>query len=396
MRKLISITLQGILLIAMIHAFGVSEAYKETVYERMEIDKMSERLKPTILPIPGEIYDIAGIDIPNTVAIKNGKGEIALLSFDEKMRSKVEVPVPGFPGGGMLYTDPEHKFVWTRRGSGTYFLDTQTKQTGHCVSMFMGSKVYQVILADPEEKVWLIVYGQMGGNLIDVFNLATDTKKTLEGAIGGLVYSFDSKRVLVNSENKHNKKDWVFTSTLITDFKNPEEFELTKKMTELEIRLDYELKKYSLRSRFMIGRTSRILNPISKDSDTQVTIRWNEEGKTTITPLTLLQQPKEIRGLPFIGEFSSDGNWLDAAGRYVFNGINSPLERFVYHVGDQYPTGMSPPIRLGLVESNVKGAFMLHDTLGPCYILLDPENAKNVLLYKLNEGLPIIARQMAD
>lgn len=396
MRKLTNVIFFGLFSVHIMYSLGVTETYRGEVYKRMEIDTMQERLKPTVLPVPGDVYDIAGIDIPNTVAIMNGKGEIALLSFDENLKPKVEVPVPGFPDGGMLYTDPEYRFAWARKGSGTYFLDTETKQTGHCVSMFMGSKVYQVVLADPKEKIWLILYGQMGGNLIDEFNLNENKKKSFDEGLEGFVYQFSTENLLVHSENEFHIRDWVFSSISLDKFYQPDENEITKKMTELAISVSKDYKKYSLRSRFMIGTTTKIKVPYFNGTYIPVTIRWNEKGETTITPLTHLHQPKDIYGLPFIGEFSSDGRWLDAAAGHVFNGIGNPMERFVYHVGDQYPAGMSPPIRLGLVEMNVKGAFMLHDTIGPCYVLLDTERSKNVLVYKLNEGLPIIAQQMAS
>jgi hypothetical protein len=77
-----------------------------------------------------------------------------------------------------------------------------------------------------------------------------------------------------------------------------------------------------------------------------------------------------------------------------YNGFGNPEERFVYHVGEHYPLGLSPPIRLGLTGSYTPGAFMMHDTLGPCYLLTDEEDSRLVLVFKLHDGLPIIARQM--
>lgn len=368
------------------------EKYTEEIHQIMEIDKMPERLEPTVIRTSTEVNDIAGINIPNTVAILNGKGEIALLKFDDDFNTIEEVPVPGFPGAwGKLETDPEHKLAWLRRGSGNYFLDTETKKTGHCVSKFPGSKVLQVILAEPENMKWVIIYGQIGANMIDVYDLHNDKKETLEGVITGKVWNYHDK-LLLNSENEKGVYDWLLTDTYISTFPEPKEHELTKKMTKLGIDIDYESKPYSLASRTMIGNTQ------TDELDfIDFSIRWNEEeDEVKVKPFTPLQQPKDIIHTGSVKSFSPDGKWYDSNAKHKFNGIGSPDERFIFHIGDQYPIGISPPIRLGLVDSYTNGAFMIHETHGPCYILQDEEESKNLIIYKLNEGKEIIAKQLME
>lgn len=372
------------------------EKYTNEIHQIMEIDKMPERLKPNVIRTKTEVNDIAGINIPNTVAILNSKGEIALLKFDDDFNTTEEVPVPGFPGAwGKLETDPEHKLTWLRRGSGNYFLDPETKKTGHCVSKFPGSKVYQVILAEPENRKWMIVYGQMGGRKIDSYSLIDDSKKYL-GLISGRLWAYSNNRVLANTTSISEEGDWRFTDSKISYPTEPKEHELTKKMTNLGVDLVNDSKPYNLKSRTMIGyvNASALING---KRFPKFSIRWNEEeDEVKIEPFTTLQQPKDIAECGHVNEFSPDGKWYDSKAIHNFNGISEPDERFIYHIGDQYPIGISPPIRLGLVDYYTNGAFMMHDTHGPCYILLDEEESKNLIIYKLNEGKEIIAKQLME
>ena len=390
-------TLLLLLITTAAYSLGVTEGYRNKVYERMEIHKMNERLEPYIVRTPTKVYDIAGINIPDTVTIINKNGEISLLHFDKEMKPAEEVPVPGFPGGGgILETDPEHRFAWVRRGSGVYYLDTQTGETGHSVSMFMGSKVYQVFLANPEKKFWMIVYGQMGGNEIDAYNLV-DNKKTNIAFLDGYFWRFTNGKILAYTKSLSEQYEWRFSDTELSYPDSPKEHEITKKLTALNVRIDEKNKSYNLSSRIMLGTTQKLPDLINNGS-TDISIRWNEdEDEVKIEPLLPLHKPDDIGGLVFcMYEFSSDGKWFDADAVHKYNGIGKPEERFIYNVSDAYPAGISPPIRLGLIEPNTRGAFMQHSAWGPCYVMRDKEKENNVLVYKLSDGMEIIADQLRN
>ncbi len=357
---------------------------------------MEERLEPTVIKTKTKISDLVGINIPNTIAILNGKGEIALLRFDENMKATEEVISAGFPGHwGQLESDPEQRFVWLRRRSGTYFADTETKETGHCVTMFPGSKVYQVVLINPEKRRWYIIYGQMGASLITEYSLDTDEGIVKEYGIVGDLWSFSDNRILSNTEYSGKGRDWRITTEENVFYPpDPELYGLTQKMTNMDrLYISFRVKPYSLISRTMIGSA-----PINGETFS-LSIRWNEQLEAEILPFTPLHIPSDIQGVGGVGEFSSDGRWFDIDAWYKshrFGYTDRPGERFVYHVGDQYPIGISPPIRLGLVSENTPGAFMQHDTWGPCYILKDEEKPQHVIVYKLTDGIPIIARKLAE
>lgn len=156
-------------------------------------------------------------------------------------------------------------------------------------------------------------------------------------------------------------------------------------VTEHAVFLQYDGKPYNVRSKTMVGYNHDPANFF---------IKWDEDYKASVIPFSPLQKPDDIQVVAGVGEFSPDGQWFDMFARLDSNGSGNPDERFVYHVNEHYPIGISPPVRLGLTSDYIPGAFMMHDTLGPCYILLDEEYSRLVLVFKLHDGLPIIAGQL--
>ena len=51
------------------------------------------------------------------------------------------------------------------------------------------------------------------------------------------------------------------------------------------------------------------------------------------------------------------------------------------------------PIMCGFTTDGNPGAFMQHEEWGPCYVEQDSEYDNKLFVYKLNEGLKILAEQ---
>ena len=68
----------------------------------------------------------------------------------------------------------------------------------------------------------------------------------------------------------------------------------------------------------------------------------------------------------------------------------------IYHVNDKYPQGLSLPVMCGFSSEGSPGAFMQHEEWGPCYVEQDMEYDDKLFVYKLNEGLELLARQAVN
>jgi hypothetical protein len=113
----------------------------------------------------------------------------------------------------------------------------------------------------------------------------------------------------------------------------------------------------------------------------------------TIEPI-LLQMPKEVY-MSSLFEFSPDGNWV----KTLIEGKNDVLEMnelMFYNVNSNYPQHLSMPILCGYTKDLNPGAFMNHSEWGPCYVELDVDYPDKLFVFKLNDGLKLLAGEAAD
>ena len=120
------------------------------------------------------------------------------------------------------------------------------------------------------------------------------------------------------------------------------------------------------------------------------TVRWSEDFEEVKAEPIILQRPKGLLDSSFF--FSRDGNW----GKTHWIDPPGPLEvprLLLYHIDDKYPQGLSMPIICGYSGDESPGAFMQHETWGPCYVEQDNKYPDKLFVYKLNEGLELLAKQ---
>jgi hypothetical protein len=221
-----------------------------------------------------------------------------------------------------------------------------------------------------------------------MYTLDNDTKVSEYIFTLAQIYRFTNNRVLVRIKGSDDVYRWKSTDTKLTAPLEPyDKYDITKKMTELEVRMSYRVNTYSLKTKIMIA-SSPILKTCS--------VRWNDNDEAEILPFTPLHTDDNIAYILATKNFSPDGCWFDKTVDFKSNGIRNLEGRVVYHVGAQYPIGVSPPIQLGLCGENAPTAFMLHDKLGPCYVMQDAEDNRKVKVFKLNEGLSFIDRRLRE
>ena len=125
------------------------------------------------------------------------------------------------------------------------------------------------------------------------------------------------------------------------------------------------------------------------------TVVWDEELEDVKIEPIILQKPKNTK-LHERVEFSSDGSWMKTVARTDKGQFLNPPELVIYHVGDMYPQHLSMPILCGYAKEGNDGAFMNHSEWGPCYVELDFEFKNKLFIYKLNNGLKLLAEQAMD
>ena len=105
----------------------------------------------------------------------------------------------------------------------------------------------------------------------------------------------------------------------------------------------------------------------------------------------ILQRPKN-KLLDDAYVFSQTGEWVKTLA-FKEGDDEIPPDLLIYHTGDMYPQGLSLPILCGYTKENGFGGFMDHETWGPCYVELDSDFPDKLFVYKLNDGLKMLAEQ---
>ena len=68
----------------------------------------------------------------------------------------------------------------------------------------------------------------------------------------------------------------------------------------------------------------------------------------------------------------------------------------LYHLSSAYPQGLSMPMLGGYTQAGTGGAFVMHDEWGPLYIEQDYNFPDKLFIYKLNDGLKMLAENVAN
>ena len=361
-------------------------------------DSMKKKLKPMILPNFKPIEEILGINKQNYLAAINKKGEFCLLEIDEAgVIIDMNPIIHSFPSdfGSSYHSDNEHNVLWQIEGRGFTVLDIKTEATGDCiVSYNADDKVLNSFLVDADNKIFLIDMSRLDRNtlcsikgfLYVLYDL-NKNKIIFESPIyGGTVYPFNNNLLFCEYiGEKHDMLKWY-----IIDFylDNKKENKLTKKLTKMQIKAWDRSKTIHTGRRMMLG-TSRLSGSLEYFS-----IRWDEDFEDIRIEPIILQKPNGKR-ISSRFEFSPDGNWVKTL-KFADSGVTFPPELIIYHVGEVYPQGLSMPILCGYTKEINTGAFMNHSEWGPCYVELDYEFNNKLFVYKLNDGLKILAEQAKD
>ncbi|MCK4796565.1 MAG: hypothetical protein KAT05_04245 [Spirochaetes bacterium] len=355
-------------------------------------DDMKKRLRPMILQSKKPINGLVGINKQNCLATINKNGEFSILEIDEGGFISIDPLVYKFPPyeGTSLHSDSEHNIVWQIRGRGFYFFDIKTKRTGHCIASNDGDdKIINSFLVDPKNKIFLIKIRSYyhNGNYYILYDLMKDEIIFTSSIFKGSIYPLNYNNFLFNEVYGENN-NLLRWHIIDISFNKLKENKLTKKLTKMQINI-WEKTKTIHNGRMMMLGTFWV-----NDDLVYASIRWDDEFEDIRIEPLVLQKPKGKNISPrFV--FSPDGNWVKSL-KTVRTGVNFPPELLIYHVGEVYPQGLSLPILCGYTKKINQGGFMNHSLWGPCYVYLDCDFDNKLFVYKLNDGLKILAEQAKD
>ncbi|MBN2443857.1 MAG: hypothetical protein JXJ04_21020, partial [Spirochaetales bacterium] len=365
----------------------VTEEEKKQIFTEKGFNLMPETLKPVILKSNTFFMGLHEINKLNSVATVSN-GEFCFLTIDKNGFIEVEPILKGFPPPEPAKdreTDFDGKFMWQKEGRGFRVIEIETKKTGYCLaSANINAQIHNVMIIDKENKIFLI-------HLVDyavkkppytfyvLYNFKEDKIIYESPYIRGILYYLNDNKLLWRLGSASG---WYMVDIYLNKY---EPNELTKKLSALQIFIaDYGCKPIHVKQRILYG-SNRIDN-----RPTFFTVRWSEDFEEVKAEPIILQRPKGLLYSSFF--FSRDGNW----GKTHWIDPPGPIEvprLLLYHIDDKYPQGLSMPIICGYSGKESPGAFMQHETWGPCYVEQDNKFPDKLFVYKLNEGLELLAKQ---
>ncbi len=372
-------------------------------------DRNMKRLEPVIIESRYEIYEIGEIKKKNCFGTMTENGDFAIGKIGKDGVVSVEPIVEGYPPkdsyGGGFTTDPFGSMMWVIDGREIIVIDADTKKTGKALTSPDGNeRIHSIYVVDREKKLLfidiIIAKGMSSGDINNEYYLIYDlneNKIVHKSFIKGTAYPLSPGKLLFWHDVPYMKggkkfyKEWYSITDLFEkdDVKN----ELTKKLTKSKIQLDL----FSNPVRAQAGKLFGIVEKVDKENYTfsiDQLVTWKENYKDVKINPIVVQIPKKG---DFTDSFklSGDGKWALGRFKYDANIIDVP-ELIIYHLSDIYPQGVSMPIYCGYSTEGTRGAFVDHEEWGPCYVELCDDFPNKLFVYKLNDGLKVMAENARE
>lgn len=366
-------------------------------------DTQMKRLEPVIIESEYEIYEIGEIKKKNCFGTMTENGDFAIGKIGNDGVVSVEPIVEGFPPNdsfGGFTTDPFGSMMWVIDGREIVVIDADTKKTGKALTSPDGDAGLRSINVVDRDKKQMIIRVIMHGSdesYYLIYDLNENRIIYKSSKIIGFPYPLSPGKLLfwhyvpyVKGGEKFHK-EWFSITDLFEkeDVKN----ELTKKLNKSKIQLDL----FSNPIRAQAGKLFGLIRKLDKENFTfsiDQLVTWKENYKDVKINPIVAQIPKNG---DFIDSFklSGDGKWAIGKFKYDANIIDVP-ELIIYHLSDIYPQGVSMPIYCGYSEKYTRGAFVDHEEWGPCYVELCDEFPNKLFVFKLNEGLKVMAENARE
>jgi hypothetical protein len=371
----------------------ISRKERNTIYETKGLSLKENYLKPLIIKTSKEIYQLVEIRKKNCIGTVNSRGEFSILTIHNTGRVSVNNIVRHFPPdfGDKIESDPEHNMMWLIHGRGIYILDMESRKTAHVLaSNNPNDRVMNTFLLEPEKKLFYVGLANAGIHDIPFSYALIDFNqkiKTFESPLmRGILYPIGNNLFLYQEySNAGTTFKWYISGL---DINEKKENKLTRKLTKLQIDTWSEAKTIHIGKRMMLGESHRL------DKAEFFSVCWDEDFEDAKIELIISQIP-DGGLLNNLFSFSFDGNWVKST--IEFGKIPTDTPRLViYPVGSIYPQGVGMPIICGITHDSSPGAFMDHEKWGTCYVEQDRDYDDILFVYKLNEGMKILAEHAKE
>ena len=369
-------------------------------------DNNMKRLEPMIIESRYAIYNIGEIKRKNCFGTMTSNREFAIGTIGKNGSVSVEPIVKGFPPNdsfGRFSTDPFGSMMWVVDGREIVVIDADTKKTGKALTSPDGDDMLSSIyIVDRNKKLLYVETIELRGKnpndmYYQIYDLNENRIVYKSSMLKGLPYPFSPGKLLFCKEVEFKKKgEYVYKSSYsITDLFEKETVQnaLTKKMTKVGIDLDL----FNNPIRTEAGKLIGSIEFTDKDDLTffvDQLVTWKENYEDVKINPIIAQKPKNGR-LSHSFVLSGDGKWAVTRFKYDASIIDVP-ELIIYHLSDIYPQGISMPIYCGYSKKGTKGAFVDHEVWGPCYIELNNKFPNKLFVFKLYDGLKVMAENAKE
>jgi hypothetical protein len=380
----------------------------EAVYRMKGFNGMLEQLLPEVIDAGIVFTDVKTIEKSDQFACIKNADEFGHGFIDDKLEFSYKPAVKGFPGDavGDLDADETGTIMWGKYGyCGFLAVDQETKNTLSMVPHIDDVHHEEVIFAYKIDLPGDFLLLQLCGdkNCYMIYDLAKKKSIFISDSIRADFHKIEKTTYLLGNPN-HGAVKWCIADLNLDGLRNIRTNELTVTLTNKKVNTG--ITSINFKRRIIIGS---IQGPNSSES--WVLVKWNPDFKdVTVQPL-IYQCPAEyIFDDKF--QFSSDGEWLvntavssapdTSTETSGFPGTpqHAPKQLVFYHINPNYPQGISPPVFAGNYIGSegkmfsIDGCFVKHSTLGTIFLELSGGNV--VLVYKMSDMLPIIAKKLAS
>jgi len=381
----------------------ISLEEQELLFAEKGYGMLNEYVEPKIVAHTLSFFGLAETGYDNKVLTLNSKGEFSYIDLSNPDHPRLEVITPGFPGVvGVLGADAEHHVAWVVRGRGVYFIDLESKKTGHMIAGNDG-KVTQVLLADKDRLLFSVVVFSVEASILYTYELSINKDYGRTGLTANSVYiNLNSDTLLFEKNQQKSPKytGWYLTNTFFTNFNAvepgsilPGSHPLTKALMKNNAHAVNEIGDKMVHQ----GKCLMFVQfkPV-KDSASQYSlVQWSDDLQDIQFNPLVLQFPRPTRQAYYGPIYiSADGNWVKFI-RYHPETQPKMEELVVYHIQDIYPQGISMPVSLGYTNTD-PGAFMTHSEFGPCYVEQSTMRGGIMFIFKLNDAIDILKKQALD
>jgi hypothetical protein len=373
---------------------------REKLLEEKGYGIMEEYVKSGVVSHSIEYYGLAESGYDGKLLTLNQRGEFSYLNLEIPDRPRLEVITPGFPGvGGELGSDAENRVGWIIRGRGVYFIDLDSKKTGHMVAGNYG-RVEQVLCTDKERLLFAVVTISWEASILYAYDLSANMDQKVGADPVSTYNALGKNRVFLElQDNKEMPQynGWFLTDTFKTNIKAGQgavlagSDPLTKALTDNHVHAVNASNKLLHQGKRLLFAWSYITNPGTPIQP--VLVRWSEDLQDiTIYPIALMKRTEKYSYSGGVSIISGNGNWLREFRSVWVNGARIG-ERVMFHLQDYYPGGISTPVSLGYTNQD-PGAFMNHSKLGPCYVEENTNQDGILFIFKLNGAVDILKRRV--